>query len=243
MVGQDPETGKPLQLLLCGPGGGRNVSVVATIEGGKTTLLCCLSERVTKAPDALLFRVNLSIKGDGERSLWGLACHLTAFGPREIGRARKVLAVLSGIIEWRSQQPKTFANWVPSPGDPHLVLIADEIDALTADPVCRHHLERLGSKGREFGYTSVRAGQRGTAEWTGGGNVRAVDGVICLGRVNRAMEAMHAAGDLGMQLPDMASYGEGRPGVWAVADLADSGYLAWPLVRPVRTGRHPAHRG
>jgi FaeA-like protein len=225
VVGQDPETGNPLSLLLCGPGGGRNVNVVATLESGKTVLASCISERVTKAPDALLFRINLSIKGGGERDLWGPACHLTAFGPRELGRARKVLAVLAGIIEWRSMQPKVTANWVPSPEDPHLVLIGDEIDGLTEDPVCRRSLERLNSKGREFGYTSVRLGQRGTAEWTGGGNVRAVDGVICLGRVNRSMEAMHAAGDLGMQLPDMSAYGDGRPGVWAIADLADRGHL------------------
>ena len=226
VVGQDPETGRPLSLLLCGSGGGRNVNVVATLDSGKTTLASCMSERVTKAPDALLFRINLSIKGDGERDLWGPACHLTAFGPRETGRARKVLAVLAGIIEWRSQQPKARANWVPSPEDPHLVLIGDEIDALAEDPACKRYLERLASKGREFGYTSVRLGQRGTAEWTGGGNVRAVDGVICLGRVNRAMEAMHAAGDLGLQLPDMAEYGDGRPGVWVIADLADRGHLA-----------------
>jgi DNA-directed RNA polymerase specialized sigma24 family protein len=225
IVGQDPETGHPMSVLLCGPHGGRNVNVVGTLDAGKTTLASCLSERVTAAPDALLFRINLSIKGDGERDLWGPACHLTAFGPREVGRARKVLAVLAGIIEWRAQQPKTAANWVPSPGDPHLVMIGDEIDALAEDPVCRRYQERLNSKGREFGYTSVRLGQRGTAEWTGGGNVRALDQVICLGRVERAMEAMHAAGDLGLQLPDMAEYGEGQPGVWAIADRAARAHM------------------
>lgn len=226
VVGQDPETGSPLSLLLCSPRGGRNVNVVATLDSGKTTLANCISERVTAAPDALQFRINLSIKGDEERELWGPACHLTAFGPRELGRARKVLAVIAGIVQWRAQQPKTMRNWVPSRGDPHLVLIIDEIDALTEDPVCRRHLEHLGSKGRQYGYSSVRLGQRGTAEWTGGGNVRAVDGVICLGRVNRAMEAMHAAGDLGLRLPDMSEYGEGQPGVWAIADNETGGHMA-----------------
>ena len=219
IVGQDPETGRALDLLLCGPGGGRNVSVVATIDSGKTVLLSCMSERVTAAPDALLFRVNLSIKGDTERHLWGPACHLTALGPREKSRALKVLRVIAGIVEYRSQQPRDTANWAPSAGDPHLVLIIDEIDALTELPPCRQALEHLASKGREFGVTIVRAGQRGTAEWTGGGNVRAVDGVFCIGKVNRSMEAMHAAGDLGLQLPNMAEYGEGQPGVWAIAEL------------------------
>lgn len=226
IVGQDPETGRPLSVLLCVPTGGRNVNVVATLDSGKTTLANCISERVTKAPDALLFRVNLSIKGDEERDLWGPACHLTAFGPREMARARKLLAVLAAIVEWRAKQPKTTRNWVPSPEDPHLVLIADEIDALTEDSVCRRHLEHLNSKGRQYGYTSVRLGQRGTAEWTGGGNVRAVDGVFCLGRVNRGMEAMHAAGELGLQMPNMAEYGDGRKGVWAIADLDEMGHVA-----------------
>jgi hypothetical protein len=219
IVGQDPETGRSLDLLLCGPGGGRNVSVVATIDSGKTVLLSCMSERVTAAPDALLFRINLSIKGDTERHLWGPACHLTALGPREKSRALKVLRVIAGIVEYRSQQPRDTANWAPSAADPHLVLIIDEIDALTELPQCRQALEHLASKGREFGVTIVRAGQRGTAEWTGGGNVRAVDGVFCIGKVNRSMEAMHAAGDLGLQLPNMAEYGEGQPGVWAIAEL------------------------
>jgi len=226
VVGQDPETGKPLSLLLCGPGGGRNVNVVATLESGKTTLLSCISERTTAAADALLFRINLSLKGDNERHMWGPACHLTALGPSQKPRALKVLRTLEGIIEYRARQPKTGANWIPSPGDPHLVLIIDEIDALTEIPACRQSLERLSSKGREFGFTCVRAGQRGTAEWTGGGNIRAVDGVFCIGKVNRSMEAMHAAGDLGLRLPDMAEYGEGRAGVWAIADLADSAHQA-----------------
>lgn len=226
-VGQDPETGKLLTLLLCVPTGGRNVNVVATLDSGKTTLASCISERVTKAPDALLFRINLSLKGDEERDLWGPACHLTAFGPHEVARARKLLAILARIIEYRAgHRPPGRRNWIPSPEDPHLVLITDEIDALTEDQVCKRYLEHLNSKGRQYGYTSVRLGQRGTAEWTGGGNVRAVDGVFCLGRVNRDMEVMHAAGEIGLQLPNMAEYGEGKRGVWAIADLDERGHAA-----------------
>jgi len=245
VVGQDPETGGPLQLVLCGPGGGRNVNVVATLEAGKTVLLSCMSERVTKAPDALLFRINLSLKGDSERLMWGPACHLTALGPREKSRALKVLRVLAGIIEWRSQQPRTQADWVPSPQDPHLVLMIDEVDALTEIPACRQVLEHLHSKGREFGFSSVRAGQRGTAEWTGGGNVRAVDGVYCLGQVNRSMEAMHAAGDLGLRLPDMSEYGDGHPGVWVIAEASSKTWQAgrtFKLSEPDDVGRIVAER-
>ena len=108
--------------------------------------------------------------------------------------------------------------FVPSPGDPLIVVIMDEIDSAAAVPAIRQQLEDIASKGREYGVTLIRAGQRGTAEWTGGGNVRANDDVFCIGMVNRRGEAMHAAGDLGLSMPDMATYGEGHGGVWAIAE-------------------------
>src|SRR4029077_5996667 len=94
-----------------------------------------------------------------------------------------------GIVQWRAQQPKTTANWVPSPADPHLVLVLDEIDAAAGIPAFRKILGHLSSKGREYGVTIVRAGQRGTAEWTGGSNVRAMDGGVRIGQGDRSYEA------------------------------------------------------
>lgn len=234
VIGIDPETGDPLPLLLCGPGGGRNITIVAILEWGKTTLLSDISERVTAASDALLIRINLSIKGDSERTLWGPACHLTALGPREVSRAVRVLRAVAGIVEYRAGQPKTTANWKPSARDPHIVIALDEIDTAADVPAFRSLLGQLSSKGREFGVTIVRAGQRGTAEWTGGSNVRAMDGVFILGAVNRSGEAMHAAGEIGLSLPDIASYGEGRKGVWAIAELGGGQHLgrAFDLSEP-----------
>jgi hypothetical protein len=233
-VGQDPATGKLLSLLLCGPGGGRNINVVATIDSGKTVLLSDISEFVTRAPDALMIRINVSIKGPAEAHLWGPACHLTAFGPHQRARALKVLKVVAGIVEWRASQPKERANWLPTKRDPHVVLIIDEIDSLTEVAALRKALEMIATKGREYGVTVVRAGQRGTAEDTGGAKVRAVDGVWCLGSLNRSTEAMHAAGDLGLRLPDVASYGEGNPGVWIIAEKSGrwQGGRAWNLCEP-----------
>jgi hypothetical protein len=233
-IGQDPASGRLLSLLLCGPGGGRNVNVVATLEAGKTTLLSCISEFVTRAPDALLIRINVSIKGPAEVHLWGPACHLTAFGPHQRARALKVLKVVAGIVEWRASQPRTRANWLPSRWNPHIVLLVDEIDSLTEVPGARKALEVIHTKGREFGVTTVRAGQRGTAEDTGGAKVRAVDGLWCLGSLNRSTEAMHAAGELGLRLPDVASYGEGNPGVWIIAEKSGAwhGGRAWNLCEP-----------
>jgi hypothetical protein len=219
VIGQDPETGDPLELLLCDEKGGRNVSVVGIKGAGKTVMLSDISERVTAASDALLIRLNLSIKGDAEASMWAPACHLTALGRSQRTRALKVLRVINGIIEWRSQQPRLTADFIPSRGNPLLVLIIDEVDAAAEIPAIRAELKQIASKGREFGVSVVRAGQRGTADWTGGADIRSQDDVFCLGMVNRSSEAMHAAGDLGLSMPDMASYGEGRPGVWMVAEL------------------------
>ena len=121
-----------------------------------------------------------------------------------------------------------------SPANPHVVLIIDEIDALAEVTQLRRLLEHIASKGREYGVTLVRSGQRGTAEWTGGGNVKAVDSMWCLGALNTSTEAMHAAGELGLRLPDVASYGEGRPGVWIFAERGGQwqGGRAWNLCEP-----------
>ena len=217
-VGQDPETGAILPLPLWDERGGKNISIVGQKGAGKTVMLNCVSERVTAASDALMFRVNLSIKGLAEARRWGPACHLTAFGRHQQARVLRVLRTVSKIIEWRSQQEYETDVFVPSPADPLIVLIMDEIDAAAQVPAIRQQLEDIASKGREYGVTLIRAGQRGTAEWTGGGNVRANDDVFCIGMVNRRGEAMHAAGDLGLSMPDMATYGEGHGGVWVIAE-------------------------
>ena len=66
----------------------------------------------------------------------------------------------------------------------------------------------------------VVAGQRGTAAWTGGSDIRVLFDTVMLGKVNRRGEMMHAAGDLGMELPDMTRYGEGSGGVMLVTDMS-----------------------
>jgi hypothetical protein len=220
-VGQDPATGRILTVPLWDERGGKNVSVVAIKGGGKGVLLNDISECVTAASDALMIRVNISIKGAAEARAWGPACHLTAFGPEQKSRALKVLRCVSGIIDWRSRQMRETDVFIPSPADPLIVVIMDEIDAAMKWPAIRGELENISSKGRELGVSVVRAGQRGTAQWTGGGDVRSQDDVFCIGAVNRSTEAMHAAGDLGLRMPDMATYGEGHAGVWVVAELGD----------------------
>lgn len=217
VTGMDPETGRPLRVPLWDDLGGKVVNIVAMKGSGKTNLLDDLSERVTAAPDALQVRINLSMKGGGEVASWGPSCHLTAFGPDQKNRAVRVLKAVHGVIGWRAQEYGR-GEYQPSARDPLIVLITDESDDAAAVPAVRKLLEGAATKGREYGLTWVRAGQRGTADYSSG-KARSQDDVFVIGRVNRAGEVYHAAGSAGLQLPDMSSYGEGASGVWAVAEV------------------------
>jgi hypothetical protein len=225
IIGQDPETGTPLTLTVWDQDGAKRILIVATSRAGKTVLINNLRERATKAPDVLVVNLNLS-KGIEDRQ-WDVACHLTAITRQQATRAVKILRMLERTIEWRSQQPRDTAVFQPSAGHPLILFIGDEIDALASIPAAREALKTIYSKGGSEAVAPVIAGQRGTAEWIGGGDVRALVDVFCIGAVSRRGEMMHAAGDLGLEMPDMASYGDGHKGVWAIAELGGS----------VRTGR------
>lgn len=216
-VGQEPETGRTLDLPVWDEDGGKRVLIVATSRAGKTVLLNNLRERATKARDVLLVDLNLSKALEDKE--WAPACHLTALTRHQAGRAMKILRILNAAIEWRSQQPRGTAVFQPSPEHPLILLIGDEIDALSRYPAARQLLRDIFSKGGSEGVAPVIAGQRGTAEWIGGSDVRALVDVFAIGLVQRRAEAMHAAGDLGLEMPDMSTYGEGRKGVWGVAEL------------------------
>lgn len=216
-VGIDPETGDPLEIPLVDSNGAKNISIVAVLGSGKTVLLNDVSERVTAADDAILVRINVSIKGPGERHVWGPACHLTAFGPKEKQRAVRVVRALHGIMMWRSERYAT-TSYVPTPADPAVVVLLDEVSALASSPAIRKLVEDLATTGREYGIVLVTAGQRGTADFTSA-KIRSQVNVTVMGRVARAGEAYHA-GDAAMQMPDMSAYGEGAEGVWGIAKLA-----------------------
>jgi hypothetical protein len=217
VIGQDPETGRPLTLTVWDEDGGKRILLVATSRAGKTVLLNCLRERATKARDVLIVDLNLSKALEDKE--WAPACHLTAITRHQAARALRILRLLSTVIEWRSQQPRATAVFQPTPAHPLILLIGDEIDTLSRMPAARELLRDIFSKGGSEGVAPVIAGQRGTAEWIGGGDVRALVDVFALSQVNRRGEAMHAAGDIGLEMPDMARYGDGRKGVWAIAEL------------------------
>lgn len=216
IIGEDPETGDPLEVPLWDEErGAKNVNIVAMKGGGKTVLLNNLSERVTAAPNAVMVRVNPSLKGGAEAKRWGVACHLTALGTKQGSRAVQVLRAVGAVIEYRAQQDSDTDVFVPSPRDPLIVVIIDESDAVAKIAAARAEVDKIATKGREYGVALVRAGQRGTTDY-GSATTRSQDEVVCLGGVNRPGEAYHAAGNMGLTVPDMTSYGDGKPGVWLV---------------------------
>jgi hypothetical protein len=215
LVGQDPETGEVLEVPLWDEVGAKNVSVTGIAGAGKGVLLDDISEWVTAAPDAIQVRINLSDKGYAEIESWGPACHLTAFGPDQKARAVRVLDVIAGVIAWRARTYKR-GQYQPSPSDPLVVVIGDESDVAAAVPAVKKGLDVIATKGREYGVAYVHAGQRNTHDYNSA-KQRSQDTVRCTGAVNSQNEARRAAGNMGQSMPDMASYGEGRPGVWSIA--------------------------
>ena len=224
-LGQDPETGKPLLLTLWDSTGSKNVLVVGKKGAGKSCLLSCVRERVTAADDALLFDVNLSKAQEDHE--WSPACDVTAISRQARRRALSILRCASHAIEFRGNQPRDEKNIVPSRAQPLIVVMIDEVDTLTRGGdhlagAIKEELEYISSKDRSEAVALILAGQRGTADWMGGSNVRSQVDIVCLGKVSRRGEMHHAAGDKGLTLPDMSTYGEGHPGVWVISDDSDS---------------------
>src|SRR5208283_3664845 len=144
-----------------------------------------------------------------------------ALGRDQAGRARYTLQWVVEAIEARSKGGDD-ARVTPTPATPLLVVKIDEIDQVAADPVCRAQLDNIASKCRSEGVALIFAGQRATAQWMGGANLRANVDIAVLGRFARSGEARKAVGEE-VDLPDMGEYGEGRPGVFLITELGGGG--------------------
>ena len=114
------------------------------------------------------------------------------------------------------------ARVTPAPATPLYVVKIDEVDQVAADPVCQRLLDTIASKCRSEGFALIISGQRATAQWMGGANLRANLDIAVLGRFARAGEARKATGEE-VDLPDMGAYGEGRPGVFLITELGGGG--------------------
>jgi hypothetical protein len=223
IVGQEPETGRPLHLTLADEDGARRIMVIATPGSGKTVLFNDLLEWVTASPHGIAWGADLTKAK--EMRLWrdAGALDLAACGPKDTAKAALMLQLAKKTIEYRAEanQEKTF---VPGPGRPYIFLFLDEIDGLvsgnsTVAQAARENLKFVTSKGRSEGVGVILAGQRGTAAWLGGADIRNIIDTIVLGTVARPGEVNMAIGNVDLNLPDMTKYGEGRKGVIVIKEL------------------------
>jgi hypothetical protein len=224
VIGGDPETGAPFQLVLWDEDEGAKVIFIGAKKGsGKSVLLSCIKERVTACTDARLIQVNLSKAREDRR--WEPLAIANALGmdASQTRQARRILRWVLAAIVARSEDPSLAASKVePTPGTPLLVVTIDEIDMVAGDPECKALLAKIASKCRSEGVALILAGQRATVQWMGGGDLRANVDIAVLGRFARAAEARKMTGEES-DLPDMGAYGEGAPGVFLVTELGGGG--------------------
>lgn len=232
IIGQDPETGKPLTIETVDPEEGANrVMVVGMSGAGKTVLVNSLLERLTACRDAMVCCIDLSKGKEMRRFRNKGALGPSALGPNERIKALRILQMAVKAIQHRSEQSEITDDVVhtPRPGSPAIVLVLDEVDALfeRGDNIARQSaacLSYLLSKGRSEMVTTIMIGQRGTAKWMGGANVRANFNVHVILKVQRQGEMRLAMGEFASHVPDMSKYGEGHKGVAIVAK--DDGWQA-----------------
>jgi hypothetical protein len=214
VLGADPETGAPLELPLWDSNGAKVVLIAASPGAGKSMLLDTLTERITACPDARLLQINLS-KGL-EDSWWAPLAEANALDG-DAGRALAILQFAVDAINERPRGGRSTRVHQPTADEPLFVVKIDEIDAVSGDPERKRLLRLIASKCRSEGWALVVAGQRPTAAWVGGADVRANIKYVVWGAFGRDSETRMAGGSDAIELPSMGRYGEGNPGVFGVA--------------------------
>ncbi|GGS97729.1 hypothetical protein GCM10010156_64900 [Planobispora rosea] len=223
VIGMDPETGRPLILPVWTSDGARHTMIIAMLGSGKTVLLNDILAELSTADDACIWGIDLRKGKDLRR--WAPALDLLAL-PGERRKALRMLQLAVKIIAERAalNDNKVFQ---PGPGHPLIAIVIDEMSALFAgnDPMAQAIKEAaaaVATAGRSEGVELILVGQRGTIGQIGSTDIRTqIENIVML-RLSRRTEMAHVAGELGLELPDMARYGEGHKGVTLVADLDGS---------------------
>ena len=217
-----PETGEPMEAVLWDEEGGKVIGVYAATGMGKTTVLNDFRERVTAMPDAILIQVNGAKVGD--ELAWEPLAAATAAGSArfEDDAAERIMRTLEWgqlLITERSRTHVLTGDSVfqPTPEDPAVVIMIDEIDEVAKIPGASPVLEFLASKLRSAAVVLVIAGQRATNQWTGGGGVKANLSTVLLGSMARGSESRHATG-AEYDIPDISEYSRGQAGFFQVWD-------------------------
>lgn len=231
VIGLDPEDGEPFGLGGSGiipagvpawvpDQGGQVILVVSTKGGGKTNAINCLTAAATACDDMRVLQVNLTKPGDARA--WEPACPASALGRHALGRARAILTWVEHYIDDYADTAYD-AIAAPSNGQPHLMVIVDEVADVAEDDICKAALVGIARKCRSAGVTLVIAGQRATARWLGGADLRAMIDYVLVGRFARRDEQDKAVG-AHLDLPDLANYGKGAAGVMMLVELISGDY-------------------
>jgi hypothetical protein len=220
--------------------GGRHILVLATTGGGKSGFVNVIVEHVTGCLDAEMVMMDASKGHDAWR--WRWACKRVHVGEEALGSIVAELESAVNLIRARAQARRLeialSASFTPSAQDKVLLLVLDEADIVlgndTKGPLAeraRAAVKFILSKGRSEGVILLLCAQRGTLDYLGKGDAKANASYRVLLRVAQTSETTFAFPDWRARgVPDMASYGEGRSGVFALVG-PDIGTGGW------RTGR------
>jgi hypothetical protein len=213
-----PETGEVASISLWDENGGKVIGVYAAGGMGKTTVLDNFRERITAMDDAVMLQVNGAKVGD--ELAWADLAAGTAAGSvladEPAGTCDKILAVLQYAQELITARSATHvitgdSVFQPTPADPAVVILVDEVDEALKVPGAQSGIEFLASKRRSAAVILVLASQRAVQQWTGGGGVRANLTDVLIGNMTRASESRHATG-AEHDMPDISEYSKGEPG-------------------------------
>jgi hypothetical protein len=231
-LGANPETGEPMLLTLYDEYGGRRVLVLGTSGSGKSMILDTIRERVTACHDAIVLQINLSkgVEDSWWEPLTAASALASVHGEEAEARALRILDFIHGVVNTGRPRPPGQRTHKPTPDEPAIVLIIDEVDTTASDADRKDQLGRIASKCRSEGIVLIEGSQRPQDVYVGGGMVRSNLTDLVWGAL-RATDLRQAGGSYGTEIPDMAGYGGGLPGAFGIAPL--------PLAegRPVFKGR------
>jgi DNA-binding transcriptional ArsR family regulator len=170
--------------------------------------------------DAVL--VNLNGAGSGDERVWEPLSLLTAAGLQEDdpGVREKIMGALRWVRHLIGERAESAAEtgdsvFQPTPENPAVVVIADEIDETAKPEGASKILEFLASKQRKAAVILILAGQRATATWTGGAGVRINLSTVVTGMLARDSESRHAVGAEN-EIPDISEYSGGEAGFFQI---------------------------
>jgi hypothetical protein len=228
-VGVVPETGEPMELVLFDEEGGKAVGVYSMTGGGKTNLLDGLREWVTACDDAVLVQLNAA--GSGDELTWAPLAAFTAAGLQadDPGLRERIMGALGWVRHLIGKRAATAADtgesvFQPTPENPAVVVMIDEIDETGNIEGASKVLEFLASKQRKAAVCLILAGQRATAAWTGGSGVRVNLSTLLIGMLARDSETRHAVG-AEHEIPDISEYSRGEAGYFGVWSVRKKAYV------------------